>query len=288
MQDSPVYKLLHLTEILDGCFVPYDLPSLLYHYTSYRGLNGVVCEKNIWASNIHFLNDDSENCIALEIFDRIIENNNRALFKGEVEVTNKKSSYKNIRVASFSIKEDDLSQWRAYCPNGGYSLCMDSKLLEKSLRNVGYELLPCIYESEKHEEIIRFIIDFYEQQWEKSPESLEAMLQGLIFSIYNVAPLFKHHSFSAEGEWRCVPDVEKMFEEAPELLSFRQATDREIGIPYEKIALEAKSLNNVRISPMSSQDLAEYNLGLLFEKETYLVGESFQIKKSSIPFRRTL
>jgi|WetSurMetagenome_2_1015567.scaffolds.fasta_scaffold1664213_1 hypothetical protein len=33
---------------------------LFYHYTSQRGLLGIMKEKKIWATNIRYLNDESE------------------------------------------------------------------------------------------------------------------------------------------------------------------------------------------------------------------------------------
>jgi hypothetical protein len=44
-----------------------DLPEILYHYTSQTGLKGMLNEKTIRASKIHYLNDSKEFRLALDL-----------------------------------------------------------------------------------------------------------------------------------------------------------------------------------------------------------------------------
>jgi hypothetical protein len=44
-----------------------DPAEILYHYTSQDGLIGMLNEKTIWASKIHYLNDSKEFALALEL-----------------------------------------------------------------------------------------------------------------------------------------------------------------------------------------------------------------------------
>ena len=42
-------------------------PSILYHYTSQVGLIGILRQREIWASKIHYLNDSKEFSLALDL-----------------------------------------------------------------------------------------------------------------------------------------------------------------------------------------------------------------------------
>ncbi|OLD27475.1 MAG: hypothetical protein AUJ04_03935 [Acidobacteria bacterium 13_1_40CM_3_55_6] len=49
---------------------PQNPPQILYHYTSQEGLMGIITERCIWASKIHYLNDSEEFSIALDLAGR--------------------------------------------------------------------------------------------------------------------------------------------------------------------------------------------------------------------------
>jgi hypothetical protein len=55
------------------------------------------------------------------------------LLKGAASTLESFAAAKQWYVACFSTKGDLLSQWRAYCPNGGYSLGFDGSTLQSLL-----------------------------------------------------------------------------------------------------------------------------------------------------------
>ena len=44
----------------------------LYHYTSWAGLQGILASQSMWASNIRYLNDQSELLLAREPIHRLL------------------------------------------------------------------------------------------------------------------------------------------------------------------------------------------------------------------------
>lgn len=79
-----------------------------------------------------------------------------------------------IYILSFSAKEDDLSQWRGYCPNGnGFSIGFRAKDLREQIAK-GSIIDPlvnfdrCIYEKNEQEDKIRTIIDEWLAGWKRS------------------------------------------------------------------------------------------------------------------------
>jgi len=46
-------------------------PKILYHYTSQDGLIGILKDRNLWASKIHYMNDSKEFSQTLHILGRM-------------------------------------------------------------------------------------------------------------------------------------------------------------------------------------------------------------------------
>jgi Protein of unknown function (DUF2971) len=111
-------------------------PNTLYQYTSLEALVSIVQSKRVWASNIRFLNDQSE---LLWLRQHVV-----SILKRKGTSTGQEARMKEIIamieawppfslfVASFTEKPDDLSQWRAYCPAGlGVSIGFSTKCLSE-------------------------------------------------------------------------------------------------------------------------------------------------------------
>jgi hypothetical protein len=128
----------------------------LYHYTSAEGLLGIVSSKSLWASGIQYLNDTAEFKHAESI--------SRTLLSERLgdETDPRKGLYDILRgglplranetvfVGSLSEAKDKLSQWRAYCPNGGgFSVGFDPQLVLRRAETQGFHLLKCEYDPER-------------------------------------------------------------------------------------------------------------------------------------------
>ena len=48
-------------------FINQAPPEKLYHYTSQEGVIGILSEKVLWASMIHYMNDSKEYALALDL-----------------------------------------------------------------------------------------------------------------------------------------------------------------------------------------------------------------------------
>ncbi len=128
-------------------------PDTIYHYTNSAGLQGILENKYIWATNAYYLNDVSElkygESLAKEILNPLIfslspSGSNHWVKKSEREITAPleiSSKYallfeatqaviripkNDVYVSSFSLEKNLLSQWRAYGNHGGgYSIGFD-------------------------------------------------------------------------------------------------------------------------------------------------------------------
>ena len=124
----------------------------------------------------------------------------------------------NVFVVSFSEEENLLSQWRAYCPNGGYSIAFSLTHLRAVGNLQGFYVGRCEYEDELKKAIIESLVDTALVEYRKelathgnfpnrqpgwnSAEGRALQLYERSLAYYG--PLLKHHSFKEEKEWRAV------------------------------------------------------------------------------------
>lgn len=269
-------------------------PPILYHYTSAVGLLGIVSQRCIWATDLHFLNDSRELVHALELASEIIQGikpHQLSQHQVNLGVTMlrdlRRMSDLPIFVASFSEDGDLLSQWRAYCPPaGGYSVGIRAS----SLRANGegrFSLQPCIYDPERQRALVEGLILQVLQCLPAdskggaiSDGAIPGLAHGFLASLARLAPLLKNQAFAAEREWRLVSSDTSMEK-------FR-ATNRRV-VPFVEFPLAAGDapleIARLIVGPAEDQQLSRASAGrLLF---VHGVAREWRIDLSQIPYRGT-
>jgi hypothetical protein len=66
-----------------------------------------------------------------------------------------------VYVASFTEEGDLLSQWRGYCPKGGFSVGFASNLLSDVANKHDSFLLPCIYDFKIQKKLLEELLATY-------------------------------------------------------------------------------------------------------------------------------
>jgi len=208
-----------------------DLPEILYHYTSQTGLKGMLNEKTIWASKIHYLNDSKEFALALGLAsDELDRRIKAATSQGDgsrlelLRDTIYTIEGVNTCVCCFSELEDDLSQWRGYGGgDAGFSVGFTREWFTRVKETLGLSLVRCIYDPEKQQWLIQDEIDeFFATNTEKEPDYwdrnrghrnpdrprtfvvLRHAGDNFAARLALIAPRIKHKSFAVEKEWRLV------------------------------------------------------------------------------------
>ncbi|MDQ3816513.1 MAG: DUF2971 domain-containing protein [Acidobacteriota bacterium] len=194
-------------------------PGLIYHYTSQTGLLGILKNKCIWATNIHYQNDSKEFQHALELSKEVIDSlrdNNPSGEEERLLRALKQTLYSiqtiHIYVSSFSEHKDMLSQWRGYCPRGnGFSIGLDFAQLKMAIEPQGFRLVPCVYEQYEQRQLVRELIDkalaSFRIDLARSiniKRALRTRSAEFMNNMITLAPIIKHSTFSEEREWRAV------------------------------------------------------------------------------------
>jgi hypothetical protein len=271
------------------------VPEYLYHYTSIRGVEGILRSKTAWASVLHFLNDSTEwrHAFVLaqtQIVRRLEDRRNHHQWDHLLQelVGLLEHQIWDVCVFSLSAMPNQLSQWRAYCPTeGGYALRFRTVHLLGQLRAQGFELLRCEYDSKAQAKRIDAVLssaldklpDTAALQCDQSRylEVIHSTKQEVLQHIGKIAPTQKHSDFREESEWRA---VKKVFGDDP-------GNDYHIrgamAVPHFNLRLDASPgefpIDEITVGPGPHQDLAYRGLASIANQARV------RIKVSQTPLR---
>jgi hypothetical protein len=148
----------------------------------------------------------------------------------------------DVFVASFSTKQDHLSQWRAYGRSGpSFSVGFDATLLRGQAVNSGFDFDYVRYgRGEISRELgqllaprVRAILD--QRKPLLSNENMHEVKMQLADDLRKVAAFTKNESYADEAEWRLVRRMAHAITLNPLVVKFRES--RSLVVPYVEIPL---------------------------------------------------
>lgn len=232
-----------------------DVPDeTLYHYTTLKGLLGILASGTLWASDIRYLNDSAEmkhaaDLIKQEIARRIAAGhpNPKLLNQFQYWVGHRVTHGPMLFSASFRSNGNLLSQWRGYSTHGkGVSIGFDPRRIVALADAQSFQVGRCIYAPQRQQELISTVVDaveaIAEERGECSDEnhlppdqSYHDSFELVESDLLRIAAILKHPSFQEEEEWRVVSPVFGDPDKAP--VRFREGTS--MIVPYLEFGLAA-------------------------------------------------
>lgn len=265
-------KELSLKERINRvCSLQRPFPGSLYHYTTGSGFLGIIQEKEIWATSIHYMNDSKEFRLAFDIARNIIQdvrkNRNDTILLDCILNHLKNGENVNVCVASFSENKDQLSQWRAYSGDYGFSIGFRPEHLNAMAADQNFYLAPCIYERKEQENIIKEIINFHIEKFHEKAmvgygdevrddaKYISYVISKFIEYLVGYSPIIKDRSFAEECEWRLISIP---LQENHSQMAYRSG--RSMIIPYFRYKLyqidKSLQLDGVIVGPTPHTDIA--------------------------------
>ena len=270
-------------------------PKVIFHYASAEAFYGILKSGAFWLSNVGYLNDPNELTYATRIVDEALKSRYKELTgalagapedKNSPEAVFLRDLHRAIQreelwsqwyVGSFSLVADDLSQWRAYCPKGGYAIGFDANAIARTVsdRNDWWRVCGLIeYDESKQKMRIGEIADRYAAQFLRlkskypSVDTLAEDLQGECENeIFAEILFWKHSAFAAEQEWRVAG-----FPILPGAVKFRAGWGG-LLVPYADFPFSDKErrlpLQSVFVCPLGHPALAKHSAKLLLESLRY-------------------
>jgi hypothetical protein len=195
----------------------------LFHYTDAGGLYGIANYQKLWLTNLHYLNDSKEYYYAFDLLKEIISNEYQGLLSEE-QLECFGAGKAGVFTFSLTEEKDLLSQWRGYCPNGGYSLCFERDMLNQIITTKRLRVAQCIYDrSVQRDFLIDHIIGMTPGEYAANagnsggaPGGAGAAITYLTGGQVSIdmallAPVFKHPSFAQEKEWRIISLIDAFY-----------------------------------------------------------------------------
>jgi len=270
-------------------------PTHLYHYTTAEGLKGIVEKQELWATDIFYLNDWTEFYRGRDEFKRELEERPTSTWKCTSEkrvaqavsdLLQKPNPLGNNRVfvCSFSEKGNDLSQWRAYCQDGGYSIGFRRDQLEQlANRENNCNLRRCDYSDDCAHHVDRLLRFLSRKAGCEDPDTSVRATELLLCKF---AAQYKDPRFNDEQEWRLI------FVSSEPKLKFR--TRGAFLVPYVRFTLKDPALwrdVHVRVGPClrETDELRVQSIKMFLQSELKRHGLPATCRKnvevSGIPYR---
>ena len=224
-------------------------------------------------------------------------------------------------VTSFSENRDQLSQWRGYCQNGGYSIGFKAVELKNAVSPL-FVLGECLYSNGRKIRLLDSIFytfmrsylnlrnrgmkmkhdgnpDFVNisnlsnDDWigeERNLWNLWTNWQDTVGrTLARFAPFFKHEGFAEEKEWRCV-NTDAIFPTISYILDRKFRAGPQTLIPYTVMSFNAYDLSEdgieVTVGPMNNKELAKDSISDFLFRQPGVDGFSNNaVKLSNIPYR---
>lgn len=265
------YPFLH--EIPDGI-------APLFHYTDAGGLTGMVQYGKLWLTSIHHQNDVQEYYYAFNLVKEILEEFYPGLLSDWALSSREKTS--TVFTFSMSEKKDSLSQWRGYCPDGGFSLSFNREQFNEFIRRENISVGRCIYDKDIQKEfiikhVIQFSPEFYLEQKALEVDPHHQVDYNILYfnkrlfrTVVAIAPLLKDKGFADEYEWRLI----KVLDTSSEAKSLSDSVKHYVEndtvkvrsrknklIPYIELSMNCDNgkqvaISEVVIGPTSHKELA--------------------------------
>ena len=284
----------------------------LYHYTSHQGLLGILGGEriSIRATAIGHLNDPTEFQYAHDLLERCIAElgilipgkHDRLREALRCEAIKKCFTAESFFIFCLSEDGNLISQWRSYCPQGGYSIGFSRSLLHASIGQYLGRLERCVYDLDEQrplvEEKLRQLVSDFDK---KCTAQNECDIENIVILWYRdwirLAIRLKDGAYAAEREWRVVIDQKQVDASISNntIEGIGYTIQTQVGfrvgswgvIPYREVILsypgEPCVIEQIVIGPNPYKDIAKSGVDALLKKSR--LDETILVKTSDIPFR---
>jgi hypothetical protein len=255
--------------------------------------------KTIYASNIEFLNDATENKRIWELVQSEIDRRIKSAAKDEQDelkrlkksLVQRHEHMEKVFVACFSEQRDLLSQWRAYGRGYGYAIGFwgqklaelatpkNSRVVQWHKGEPTHRFAQVLYASKKDIPRINGLIDQLLFGLSESDGFSEPFPH---YVVRNQAPLVKDSAFESEQEWRLLALIDGSLSGLTAQVKYRPG--RSHLIPFFEVPLKGdfgKYFTEIVVGPGPSRDLDVLAVRELVQS----LELDITVNPSDVPFR---
>lgn len=272
---------------------------VIYQYTNWGGLKGIIESKSLWFTDYHFVNDPSEINYSVGYFgenifpDNVLEDR-YAFYYAQTNALRDKPIY----IASMCARRDYLPAWRMYADDGaGFSIGFDRKKIEEGWYRPqeGRAAFESIFDdvkyvdrtaiSQQEKEKFDKLISFYKKIKGDNKKVLEFRL-----AIRSLFPLIKNVCYQEEEEIRIACSHLCYFgnpEEHELKINYRNNHAPAFcnSIPYVEKPIELDWITEIWAGPRVNQEHAKQEIKKLLANLVSESGHSIKLEFSKLPYK---
>jgi len=270
-------------------------PKCLFHYTDIDAFCSIILNKELWATEVLFLNDSSELFYGLNIakgisVELLKEDLNETQRSFLLPIVNGGNIFENadVYVASLTACEDTLSQWRGYGDKNrsvsiGFNIA-ESKIYGESNPYCSYELVKVHYDfSDQSKLIFEFLSGYIYGIKDLPPEEVIQRNRVKYVGLLMLIARMKHPSWKEEEEWRLITGTYEYVGTELHRIKRNFRGGKNSLIPYVK----AKFMNEKSISKIYFPNNEYFRKNHYSAKEILIEGNydltNIAIEPSNIP-----
>lgn len=273
---------------------------LVYHYTTVRGLIGIVTSKKMWATDVWYMNDALEATYGQEIIRSYLDSKRQGsgneqliaevAFQQIQHMPHGPDGSARSYIACFSKKSDQLSQWRAYGRSRGFAIGFVTARLRSIGAGLPHDATPhlhdVIYEPEVQTAMLEDKFSSAIHTFTPPANETDALPAALSFisEAQLLAPIFKDAAFEEEAEVR-----QHLYQYQTDTASPLEFRDSQMGLtPYVSLPLSSPKLSpsdvikEIVVGPQENRDEAVRAILQLLARQDL---KETSVRLSQVPLR---
>jgi hypothetical protein len=222
---------------------PLDLPTTLYHYSTFDVVRSIIVSKTLWASDWRYTSDKTEFSYPRQVLGRVVKRIEASaesdyahqLIQMVADTIANADTGLPLYVACLCAEADLPSQWEAYGRRGtGFAVGLDRAALYEAGLHIGYSLGYLRYDVSEQETLLHERLTEAISLVPQYINTLTPQMFLLTFGLGITIALtdIKNPRYSAEREWR----LER--QQLVTGISPRRRVRGPARIPYEEFPLE--------------------------------------------------
>lgn len=276
-----------------------DIPPVVYHYCNADGFHGILASKQLWLSDVRFMNDTTEQTHFITKVQKLLQD----LLPGPdslfVELLIKNFEWMRLTpfACCFCENGDLLSQWCRYADDGkGFAVGFSSEWLRNQRRKYAPRhplvLSGVEYDDERQLTLATTCIDEYLKEVRGlGREGRQDVSMRAIARLWVLSAVCKDHNFHEEKEVRLilteVTDPKSATQAAPEAIGVSPTCHRLRGtqnVPYFRLGFSEEAVAEIRLGP-KSREREDRNALEKFLKSNGYDLDQVRIELSRVPYR---
>jgi Protein of unknown function (DUF2971) len=277
-----------------------DAGELIWHYGTWKSLEGIINREELWASDARYLNDSRELRESQRIIEPFLRGTRYERLIKAIETQTISLSARGYQepisthVVSFTKAFDSLSQWRGYtAPGPSFAIAFQRQRLAE-VAAPGFILRDCAYTDQQRQEAVRESLSALDKITWGSGSSHAAYEATQVMHAQILAARVKHIAFAEEKEVRLIeephfaagglkPGKDDFFQRGSLVVPFVRVSirsdEKDKPLPIDTILVGPTP------HPELIMDLVEQFVEPLARGSDSKVGQVIEVHNTAIPYR---